>query len=111
MKSEDALKIVRNELDYLLTRTVKVLLQKQQQSPLITRQPPRKQAQTSRKPEYNFFLNPDRLSRRNNVASDKVNARPDIRQNLLFLKKIWTSRVCVVPKNNSEQLYIDKYQT
>ena len=47
MKNEDVLKIARNEIDNL-TRTVKVSLQKQQQSLLITRQPPRKRAKTSR---------------------------------------------------------------
>ena len=47
VKNEDVLKIARNEIDNL-TRTVKVSLQKQQQSLLITRQPPRKRAKTSR---------------------------------------------------------------
>ena len=37
------------------------------------------------RPEYNF-LNPDRLPGRNDVTSDKVNFRPDVRQNFLFEK-------------------------
>ena len=34
-----------------------------------------------------FFLSPDRFSGKNDVTSDKVHFRPDIRQNF-FLKKI-----------------------
>ena len=36
--------------------------------------------------EYIFFLKPDRLSGRDDVALDMVNLRPDIRQNVLFKK-------------------------
>ena len=39
------------------------------------------------RPEYNCFLSPDRLCGRNNVTSDKVNFRPDIRQNIFWEKK------------------------
>ena len=49
------------------------------------------------KPEYNFFKSPDRLTGKNNVASDKVNFRLDIRETI-FLKEIRTSRVCVALK-------------
>ena len=48
------------------------------------------------RPEYNF-LRPEKLSSRNDVMSDKVNFRPDIRKNL-FLKKIRTSEVCFALK-------------
>ena len=85
VKNEDVLKMARNQIANLI-RTVKVPLQKKQQSLLIIRQSLRKRAKTSHKPEHNFFLNPDRLSGRNNVTSDKVNVRPDIRQKI-FLKK------------------------
>ena len=47
IKNEDILKIARNKIGNL-TRKVKVSLQKQQQSLLITRQSPRKLAKTSR---------------------------------------------------------------
>ena len=47
VKNEDVLKIARNEIGNL-TRKVKVSLQKQQQSLLITRQSPRKRVKTSR---------------------------------------------------------------
>ena len=46
MKNEDVLKITRNEIANL-TRTVKVSLQKQQQSLLITRQSPKKRVKAS----------------------------------------------------------------
>ena len=49
-------------------------------------------------PDLNIiFLSPGRLSGRNSVTSDKVNFRPDIRQNL-FLKKSRISKVCVASK-------------
>ena len=45
------------------------------------------------RPKYNYlFLSQERLSGRSDVTSDKVNFRPDIRQNI-FLKKIRISRV------------------
>ena len=47
MKNEDVLKTACNEIGNL-TKTVKVSLQKQQQSLLITRQSPRERAKTSR---------------------------------------------------------------
>ena len=46
-------------------------------------------------PEYNF-LSPSRLFNTNNVTSDKVNFRLDIRQK--FCRKIRTSKVCVALK-------------
>ena len=46
--------------------------------------------------EY-IFLSPDRLSGRNDVTSDKVNFRLDIKQKI-FLRKIKTSKVCVALK-------------
>ena len=46
MKNEDVLKITRNEIANL-TRTVKVSLQKQQQSLLITRQSPKNRVMAS----------------------------------------------------------------
>ena len=42
--------------------------------------------------EYNFFVCPGRLTSRYDVTSDKVNFRPDIRQNF-SLRKIRTSSV------------------
>ena len=74
LQNEDVLKMARNEIANLI-RTVKVLLQKQQQSLFIIRR-----AKTSRRPEYDFFLSSDRLPGRNSVSSDKVNVRLDIRQ-------------------------------
>ena len=44
-----------------------------------------------------IFLSPERLSGRNDVTSDKVNFRLNIRQNVV-LKKIRASRVCVAVK-------------
>ena len=44
-----------------------------------------------------LFLSPDRMSSGNDVTSDKVNFRSDIRQNL-FLEKIKISRVFVALK-------------
>ena len=34
------------------------------------------------RPEYNFFLSPDKLSGINGVTLDRMNFRPNIRQNL-----------------------------
>ena len=48
-----------------------------------------------------FFKSPDRLSGRNDVTSDKLSIRPDIRQFFLFVfEKIRTRtpRVCVALK-------------
>ena len=47
---------------------------------------------------YIYILSPDRSSVRSDVASDKINFRPDIRQNFFFLKKMRTSKVCVALK-------------
>ena len=48
-------------------------------------------------PEYIYiYLNPDRLSRRNDVTLDKVNVRLDTNQN--FKKKIMTLRLCAALK-------------
>ena len=48
------------------------------------------------KPEY-IFLSSDMLFGRNDVTSDKVNMRLNIRQNFLF-EKVRTPRVCVALK-------------
>ena len=46
----------------------------------------RKKGKYKYSPKYNFFLSPERLFSRNDIKSDKVNFRPDIRQHF-FLKK------------------------
>ena len=56
-----------------------------------------------------LFLSPDRMSSGNDVTSDKVNFRSDIRQN--FFGKNQDIKSFCGSENILELLYLDKYQT
>ena len=57
------------------------------------------------------FLSPDRLSGRNDVTSDKVNFRLDIRLNFFFKKQVHQEFVWLLKEFVAPDLYLDKYQT